>query len=249
MQFILPKCLIISSIHIKNVKITVSVIIYRYHFPDIEMRSPELKPRRGVGRRGVPGHCAGQQRGPLGGKEDENQAWLAMLEKATNSVRYISRHIKKEHFIREVGVTIHERRCGDVHACYITLPFFFYRFLKLIFLKFSDLKMTQSSLCAPNDGRTAMKCLDLTQTHSFVLWCFCVSLCFIRLYKIGNLWLRCWTGFSCGPSSQCQYWELFLSSPQLCRCTSAHLHEGMHSNSQILPQQLLLSSLSLTMIY
>uniref|UniRef100_A0A3B4ZYV7 Neuronal acetylcholine receptor subunit non-alpha-3-like n=1 Tax=Stegastes partitus TaxID=144197 RepID=A0A3B4ZYV7_9TELE len=44
----------------------------------------------------------GQQRGPLGGKEDENQAWLAMLEKATNSVRYISRHIKKEHFIREV---------------------------------------------------------------------------------------------------------------------------------------------------
>uniref|UniRef100_A0A3P8TI56 Cholinergic receptor nicotinic beta 3 subunit a n=1 Tax=Amphiprion percula TaxID=161767 RepID=A0A3P8TI56_AMPPE len=44
----------------------------------------------------------GQQRGPLGGKEDENQAWLAMLEKATTSVRYISRHIKKEHFIREV---------------------------------------------------------------------------------------------------------------------------------------------------
>ncbi|KAL3995941.1 hypothetical protein ACER0C_008597 [Sarotherodon galilaeus] len=74
----------------------------RYHFPDIEMRSPELKPRRGAGRRGVPGHCGGQQRGPHGGKEDENQAWLAMLEKATNSVRYISRHIKKEHFIREV---------------------------------------------------------------------------------------------------------------------------------------------------
>nr|XP_046259837.1 neuronal acetylcholine receptor subunit beta-3a isoform X2 [Scatophagus argus] len=69
---------------------------------DMEMRSPELKPRRGVGRRGVPGHSGGQQRGPLTGKEDENQAWLAMLEKATNSVRYISRHIKKEHFIREV---------------------------------------------------------------------------------------------------------------------------------------------------
>lgn len=66
------------------------------------MRSPELKPRRGVGKRGVPGHSGGQQRGPLAGKEDENQAWLAMLEKATNSVRYISRHIKKEHFIREV---------------------------------------------------------------------------------------------------------------------------------------------------
>lgn len=66
------------------------------------MRSPELKPRRGAGRRGAPGQSAGQQRGLLGGKEDENQAWLAMLEKATNSVRYISRHIKKEHFIREV---------------------------------------------------------------------------------------------------------------------------------------------------
>ncbi|KAI1887673.1 hypothetical protein AGOR_G00192730 [Albula goreensis] len=60
----------------------------RYHYPDIELRSPELKPQ---GRR--------QQRAPLG-KEDD--AWLAMLEKATNSVRYISRHIKKEHFIREV---------------------------------------------------------------------------------------------------------------------------------------------------
>ncbi|KAJ8247789.1 hypothetical protein GJAV_G00250370 [Gymnothorax javanicus] len=63
----------------------------RYHYPDIELRSPELKPH---GRR----H---QQRAMLA-KEDENHAWLAMLEKATNSVRYISRHIKKEHFIREV---------------------------------------------------------------------------------------------------------------------------------------------------
>uniref|UniRef100_H2SSZ3 Cholinergic receptor nicotinic beta 3 subunit a n=1 Tax=Takifugu rubripes TaxID=31033 RepID=H2SSZ3_TAKRU len=45
---------------------------------------------------------SGQQKGPLVGKEDENQAWLAMLEKATNSVRYISQHIRKEHFIREV---------------------------------------------------------------------------------------------------------------------------------------------------
>lgn len=74
-----------------------NLFLSRYHYPDIEMRSPELKPRRSVGRRG-----GSQQRGPLGGKEDENQAWLAMLEKATNSVRYISRHIKKEHFIREV---------------------------------------------------------------------------------------------------------------------------------------------------
>ncbi|KAM4750003.1 neuronal acetylcholine receptor subunit non-alpha-3-like isoform 2-T2 [Anableps anableps] len=74
----------------------------RYHFPDIEMRSPELKPRRGVGRRAVPGHGGNQQRGAFVGKEDENQAWLAMLEKATSSVRYISRHIRKEHFIREV---------------------------------------------------------------------------------------------------------------------------------------------------
>lgn len=62
----------------------------------MEMHSPELKPRRAVGRRGL----QGQQKG----KEDENQAWLAMLEKATNSVRYISQHIRKEHFIREVSV-------------------------------------------------------------------------------------------------------------------------------------------------
>ncbi|XP_055773057.1 neuronal acetylcholine receptor subunit non-alpha-3-like [Salvelinus fontinalis] len=74
----------------------------RYHYPDIELRSPELKPRGGPGRRGASGQGQAQQRGPVGGKEDENHAWLAMLEKATSSVRYISRHIKKEHFIREV---------------------------------------------------------------------------------------------------------------------------------------------------
>lgn len=91
----------------KGIKQLVSIIL-RYHFPDMEMRSPELKPRKGVGRRGAPG----QQRGPLMGKEDENQAWLAMLEKATSSVRYISRHIKKEHFIREVrGQTWDARFC------------------------------------------------------------------------------------------------------------------------------------------
>ncbi|KAJ8272148.1 hypothetical protein COCON_G00110070 [Conger conger] len=60
----------------------------RYHYPDMELSSPEPQARR-------------QQR-PLLGKEDDNHAWLAMLEKATSSVRYISRHIKKEHFIREV---------------------------------------------------------------------------------------------------------------------------------------------------
>lgn len=64
----------------------------------MEMRSPELKPKKG--RRGL--HSPGPQGAILGQQEDENQAWLAMLEKATTSVRYISRHIKKEHFIREV---------------------------------------------------------------------------------------------------------------------------------------------------
>ncbi|TNN39341.1 Neuronal acetylcholine receptor subunit non-alpha-3 [Liparis tanakae] len=65
-----------------------------FHFADMEMRSPELKTRKGVGgRRGG---------APPRGREDQNHAWAAMLEKATSSVRYISRHIKKEHFIREV---------------------------------------------------------------------------------------------------------------------------------------------------
>uniref|UniRef100_A0A8C1F1F6 Cholinergic receptor nicotinic beta 3 subunit a n=1 Tax=Cyprinus carpio carpio TaxID=630221 RepID=A0A8C1F1F6_CYPCA len=68
----------------------------RYQYPDIELRSPELK--RGMKK--------GQQKSAGGGrgglKEDENQAWIALLEKATHSVHYISRHIKKEHFIREV---------------------------------------------------------------------------------------------------------------------------------------------------
>uniref|UniRef100_A0A3B3YIA9 Cholinergic receptor, nicotinic, beta polypeptide 3a n=1 Tax=Poecilia mexicana TaxID=48701 RepID=A0A3B3YIA9_9TELE len=66
-------------------------------------RLPKLLCMRGhTDRRAVPGHGGSQQGGAFGGKEDENQAWLAMLEKATSSVRYISRHIKKEHFIREV---------------------------------------------------------------------------------------------------------------------------------------------------
>ncbi|XP_068444743.1 neuronal acetylcholine receptor subunit beta-3a isoform X2 [Clinocottus analis] len=69
----------------------------RFHFADMEMHSSDLK-KKSVGRRGTPGQSGGQHRV----KEDENQAWLNMLEKATSSVRYISRHIKKEHFIREV---------------------------------------------------------------------------------------------------------------------------------------------------
>lgn len=71
----------------------------------METHSPEGKSCKAAGRKGGPGHCGNQQRAPLSGKEDENQAWLAMLEKATYSVRYISRHIKKEHFIREVNIS------------------------------------------------------------------------------------------------------------------------------------------------
>uniref|UniRef100_A0A665XG31 Cholinergic receptor, nicotinic, beta 3b (neuronal) n=1 Tax=Echeneis naucrates TaxID=173247 RepID=A0A665XG31_ECHNA len=75
--------------------------IDRYHYPELAPESPELKPRSG-GRRG------GQRSGASGapgqatseGKEDE--VWGTMLEKAIYSVRYISRHIRKEHFIREV---------------------------------------------------------------------------------------------------------------------------------------------------
>ncbi|XP_057699174.1 neuronal acetylcholine receptor subunit beta-3a [Corythoichthys intestinalis] len=68
----------------------------RYHYSDAEINIPEVKAR--IGRKGTHGH----QTTTLGGKEEENQAWVAMLEKATHSVRYISRHIRKEHFIREV---------------------------------------------------------------------------------------------------------------------------------------------------
>ncbi|XP_059377691.1 neuronal acetylcholine receptor subunit non-alpha-2-like isoform X3 [Carassius carassius] len=59
----------------------------RYHYPDMEPQSPDLKPRN---KKGPPG------------PEGEGQALINLLEQATNSVRYISRHIKKEHFIREV---------------------------------------------------------------------------------------------------------------------------------------------------
>ncbi len=70
--------------------------IDRYQYPDIELRSPEPKGGMKKGQQ----KSAGGGRGGL--KEDENQAWIALLEKATYSVHYISRHIKKEHFIREV---------------------------------------------------------------------------------------------------------------------------------------------------
>ncbi|XP_059409928.1 neuronal acetylcholine receptor subunit non-alpha-3-like [Carassius carassius] len=68
----------------------------RYQYPDIELQSPEPKTAMKRGQQ----KSAGGGRGGL--KEDENHAWIALLEKATYSVHYISKHIKKEHFIREV---------------------------------------------------------------------------------------------------------------------------------------------------
>ncbi|KAJ8015604.1 hypothetical protein DPEC_G00027840 [Dallia pectoralis] len=66
----------------------------RYHYPELAPESPELGGRS----------WRATQRGRSlpEGKEDENQAWVTMLERATRSVHYISRHIRKEHFIREV---------------------------------------------------------------------------------------------------------------------------------------------------
>ncbi|KAK6298930.1 hypothetical protein J4Q44_G00304400 [Coregonus suidteri] len=74
----------------------------RYHYPDLAPESPELKPRSGgrTGDQRGSGWTHGQSL--LEGKEDESQAWVTMLERATYSVRYISRHLRKEHFIREV---------------------------------------------------------------------------------------------------------------------------------------------------
>ncbi|XP_034147780.1 neuronal acetylcholine receptor subunit non-alpha-3 isoform X2 [Esox lucius] len=74
----------------------------RYHYPELAPESPELKARSGCRRGGQRGSSG--IRGPClpEGKEDENQAWVTMLERATRSVHYISRHIRKEHFIREV---------------------------------------------------------------------------------------------------------------------------------------------------
>ncbi|KAG5263494.1 hypothetical protein AALO_G00265450 [Alosa alosa] len=64
----------------------------RYHYPELEPITPELKPKS---HRGTLGSQDGS-------REDEDHALVTMLEKATYSVRYISSHIRKEHFIREV---------------------------------------------------------------------------------------------------------------------------------------------------
>ncbi|KAL0974216.1 hypothetical protein UPYG_G00217190 [Umbra pygmaea] len=74
----------------------------RYHYPELAPDSPELKPRSEWRRRGQRGSTGARGQSLPEGKEDETQAWLTMLERATLSVRYISRHIRKEHFIREV---------------------------------------------------------------------------------------------------------------------------------------------------
>ncbi|CAB1325438.1 unnamed protein product [Coregonus sp. 'balchen'] len=74
----------------------------RYHYPELAPESPELKPRSGGLKGGQRASSGTHVQSPLEGKEDESQAWVTMLERATYSVRYISRHIRKEHFIREV---------------------------------------------------------------------------------------------------------------------------------------------------
>ncbi|KAK6298460.1 hypothetical protein J4Q44_G00315150 [Coregonus suidteri] len=74
----------------------------RYHYPELAPESPELKPRSGGLKGGQRASSGTHGQSPLEGKEDESQAWVTMLERATYSVRYISRHIRKEHFIREV---------------------------------------------------------------------------------------------------------------------------------------------------
>ncbi|XP_004073305.1 neuronal acetylcholine receptor subunit non-alpha-2 [Oryzias latipes] len=71
----------------------------RYHYPELAPESPALKSRSG-GRRGIQRMSSGGQQSTYDGKEEE--AYSTMLEKAIYSVRYISRHIRKDHFIREV---------------------------------------------------------------------------------------------------------------------------------------------------
>ncbi|XP_032411496.1 neuronal acetylcholine receptor subunit non-alpha-2-like isoform X1 [Xiphophorus hellerii] len=72
----------------------------RYHYPELAPESPELKPRSGSRRGGWKTSSGACGQAASDGKEEE--AWATMLEKAIYSVRYISRHIRKEHFIREV---------------------------------------------------------------------------------------------------------------------------------------------------
>ncbi|CAL8356984.1 unnamed protein product [Merluccius merluccius] len=73
----------------------------RYHYPELAPESPELKSRSGGKRGGGGGGGGGGHTGAFSQEKDE-EPWLTMLERATYSVRYISRHIRKEHFIQEV---------------------------------------------------------------------------------------------------------------------------------------------------
>ncbi|XP_045886587.1 neuronal acetylcholine receptor subunit non-alpha-3-like isoform X2 [Micropterus dolomieu] len=72
----------------------------RYHYPEMAPESPEVKARSGGRRGGQRANSGAHGQTTSEGKEDE--AWATMLDKAIYSVRYISRHIRKEHFIREV---------------------------------------------------------------------------------------------------------------------------------------------------
>lgn len=74
----------------------------RYHYPELAPESPELKPRSGGRKGGQRANSGVHGQTTSEGKEDE--AWATMLDKAIYSVRYISSHIRKEHFIREVGL-------------------------------------------------------------------------------------------------------------------------------------------------
>lgn len=76
----------------------------RYHYPELAPESPELKTRSG-GRRGG-GKANSSLHGQTTSDGKEEEAWATMLDKAIYSVRYISRHIRKEHFIREVGFAV-----------------------------------------------------------------------------------------------------------------------------------------------
>lgn len=244
-------------------------IILRYHFPDMEMRSPEQKPRRGVGRRGVPGHSGGQQRGPLAGKEDENQAWLAMLEKATNSVRYISRHIKKEHFIREVREWADMRegvgwKC--LHACVLHSLTYCYSFscllkfhpqLCLICFVTADQNDIKLFLC-PEWGTCEAVLKADTDSH---LWTFLFSFSlFLCLSVPLSLSHSGCSRLEVRGSGVGQDFPVGLPhSVNTGNCSNLHpcsadvpQHTLMnsHTNSRILPNSsFLFSSLSLPMIY
>ncbi|TNM99235.1 hypothetical protein fugu_013799 [Takifugu bimaculatus] len=73
----------------------------RYHYPELGPESPEPKPRSG-GRRGGQRISSGGTYGQASSEGKDDEDWATMLDKAIFSVRYISRHICKEHFIREV---------------------------------------------------------------------------------------------------------------------------------------------------